>query len=505
MKILAEHLPAICAELSSACCGLQVKDIAGLPPRDMLLILDAEERDPQGPPVHRIRLSAARRTPRVHMQHGRTRRHKGPIGPFFQTLQEELIGARVESIRAVRDDRIMRIDLVSTPSGEARSLLLELFGAHANLYLLGPQDRLIAYLIPPGQPKDGSAPRLALDEPWQAPDSGGFRGDFPSLEASFPDPETSPKYTLAPLSWRIEAALDPLAEAHHLAEERKRLVSRVERKLARAEHRLQGLIERESATHTLDRIRQDGELLKACMGQLKRGMTHVVVQDWFAENTPERRLELDPGLTPHENVQKYFARFKKLQRSANNLESEMQQARERKDDLQALLEVAREHEDPTQLDEDSVERGLLDARQEADPRKKAKPRARLPYRTFEAHDGSEIRVGRSARDNDDLTFRHARGNDLWLHTADVPGSHVILRAGRNREFSDKAILDAAMLAIHFSPQTNAGRASVHLVPQKQVHKPKGAKPGLVTLSGGKRRVVRMDEARVKDLLRTQGV
>ncbi|MDF1839633.1 MAG: NFACT family protein, partial [Planctomycetota bacterium] len=169
MKILAEHLPALCAELSDLCKGLQVKDIAGLPPRDMLLILDAEERDPDGPAVFRIRLSAARRTPRIHLQHGRTRRHKGPIGPFFQHLQEELIGARVKSIEPVRGDRIVMITFSDAPGGETRSLLLELFGAHANMYLLGPEDRLLAHLIPPPVPKDGSPPRLALGEVWQAP------------------------------------------------------------------------------------------------------------------------------------------------------------------------------------------------------------------------------------------------------------------------------------------------------------------------------------------------
>ncbi|MCP5024320.1 MAG: DUF814 domain-containing protein [bacterium] len=504
MKILAEHLPSICAELSDLCVGLAVKDIAGLPPRDMLLILDAEERDPEGPAVYRMRLSAARRTPRVHLQHGRTRRHKGPIGPFFQQLQEELIGAGVKSIRAVRNDRIMMIEFKDAACGEPRALLLELFGAHANMYLLGPEDRLLAHLIPPPQPKDGSAPRLAMGEVWQAPEGSAPKGQAPTLEESFPEPQSPPSHASAPLSWRIEALLDPLAEAHHGEDERKRLIARCERKLARAKHRIKGLVEREEASHTLDRVRQDGELLKACMGQFKRGMTKVTLQDWFTEGTPDRTLTLDPKRDPLENVKKYFARYKKLQRSAANLEGEMEQAQERLTDLEELLVRAQDHDEPAELDTEAVQRGLLDARQEADQRKRAKPKARLPYRTFEAADGTEIRVGRSARDNDDLTFRHARGNDLWLHTADVPGSHVILRAGRSKDFSDMAILDACMLAVHFSPQTNAGRASVHLVHQKQVHKPKGAKPGLVTLSGGKRRVVRMDNGRVKDLLRTQG-
>ncbi|MCA9002191.1 MAG: DUF814 domain-containing protein [Planctomycetes bacterium] len=504
MKLLAEHLPAICAELESLCAGLKVKDIAGLPPRDMLLVLDAEERDPDGPAVHRVRLSAARQTPRLHLQHGRTRRHKGPTGPFFQTLETELQGARVSSIHPVGRDRIAMIEFRETPTGEPRALLLELFGAHANLYLLGAGDVLLAHLIPPPRPKDGSAPRLSIGEPWKAPTGGRPAPSAPSLEESFPEPESLERTPIAPLSYRVEALLEPLAEAHHLADERKRLISRIERKLTRAKVWVEGLEERREAAHTLDRVRQDGDLLKSAMGAIKRGMQSVTLPDWFADGAPERTLTLDPKLSPKENVDKYFARYKKLLRSADNLEGEMAQALERQADLEALLEEAQTHADPTTLDEEAVGRGLLDPRQEADQRKRVEPRARLPYRTFQASDGSEIRVGRSARDNDDLTFRHARGNDLWLHTADVPGSHVILRAGRQKEFTDQAVIDAAMLAIHFSPQKNASRASVHLVHQKQVHKPKGAKPGLVTLAGGKRRVVRMDEARLKELLKTQG-
>ena len=148
--------------------------------------------------------------------------------------------------------------------------------------------------------------------------------------------------------------------------------------------------------------------------------------------------------------------------------------------------------------------------QEADPRRRKAPAPRLPYRTFEGVKGTEIRVGRTARDNDALSLKLCNGNDLWLHTADAPGSHVVLRTsvnargkgkGKSPEADPEELLDAAHLAVHFSPLRGAEKADVHVCPCKQVHKPKGAKPGLVTLSGGRTLQVRLEPERLDRLLR----
>lgn len=157
--------------------------------------------------------------------------------------------------------------------------------------------------------------------------------------------------------------------------------------------------------------------------------------------------------------------------------------------------------DAEAVDDEAVAQGLLDRRQIADARKKKKAAPRKPYRSFVGSKGSEIRVGRTARDNDTLSIRLARGSDYWLHTADVPGSHVILCTARGQEPHQEEILDAAHLAIHFSPVRGTDRAPVHVVQRKHLHKPKGAKPGLVTLSGGRILEVRVQPERLSSLLR----
>ena len=112
----------------------------------------------------------------------------------------------------------------------------------------------------------------------------------------------------------------------------------------------------------------------------------------------------------------------------------------------------------------------------------------------------EIWVGRSDACNDHLTTRLARGNDLFFHLDGAPGSHVILRTAGRSDPPSEALLDACELAVHFSKQKNASRADVHIVPIKRVKKPKGAKPGLVYVTGGRTLTLRRDEKRLARLL-----
>jgi len=112
----------------------------------------------------------------------------------------------------------------------------------------------------------------------------------------------------------------------------------------------------------------------------------------------------------------------------------------------------------------------------------------------------EIWVGRSAAGNDHLSIRLARGKDLFFHLDGAPGSHVILRTEGKSDPPAEAVLDACELAVHFSKQKNASRADVHAVPIANVRKPKGAKPGLVTVHGGKTIHLRRVPQRLKRVL-----
>jgi predicted ribosome quality control (RQC) complex YloA/Tae2 family protein len=125
---------------------------------------------------------------------------------------------------------------------------------------------------------------------------------------------------------------------------------------------------------------------------------------------------------------------------------------------------------------------------------------RLMPRRYRSAGGLEIWVGRSAAGNDHLSLRLARGKDLFFHLDGAPGSHVVLRTEGRTDPPAEALLDACELAVHFSKFKNATRADVHAVPIANVRKPKGSKPGLVSVHGGKTIHLRRAEARLKRIL-----
>jgi predicted ribosome quality control (RQC) complex YloA/Tae2 family protein len=116
------------------------------------------------------------------------------------------------------------------------------------------------------------------------------------------------------------------------------------------------------------------------------------------------------------------------------------------------------------------------------PKKSGKPEKISGVRRYLSTDGYEILVGRAARDNDNLTFRVAQPNDLWMHTGDYPGSHVVVRNPTRKEIPHRTIIEAAQLAGKFSQASGDAKVVVHYTERKFLSKPKGAAPGLVRLS-----------------------
>jgi len=489
-------------ELGALLRGAKLRDVEPRPPRDAVLALVP---GPDGPdaPILRVYLSCQPETGRLHLQHDRLKRHTGPEGPFYQRLMAELADAELRRIQQVRGDRLVLFEF-SAAAGR-RALLLELTGRHANMILLGKGDEVLDVLVP--APKKRQHTRLVVGEPWSPPPGRPDSEEAPSIEEALPLPEELPESVQrghehrAPLSYQVERALAPLAEADAADLLRRDLVRRIDRRLSRTRSALKGLSRREEAAAGAERVRQDGELLKASQGEVPRGADSVELVDYFDPDAGTRAISLDPKLSPGENAEKYFARYKKLLRSADGLEEERARQEKKEAALASFSErLSAGEEDPAEIEREALQGGLLEARQESDERKRKAPAKRLPYKSFIGTRGSEIRVGRTARDNDQLTFRHAKGNDLWLHTADAPGSHVVLCLQGKKEPDPEEVLDAATLSVHFSPLREATRADVHTARVKEVKKPRGAKPGLVTLSGGKTLHVRMQPERLQRLL-----
>ena len=124
----------------------------------------------------------------------------------------------------------------------------------------------------------------------------------------------------------------------------------------------------------------------------------------------------------------------------------------------------------------------------------------LPYRTFRLLAGAAILVGRGSEENDALTVRVARGNDLWLHARGVPGAHVVVRLEKGGAPDQETLLDAAHLAVHFSDARGAPQMEVASTRAKHVRKAKGAAAGAVTYSQEKVILLRFEPDRIERLL-----
>ncbi|HWR41302.1 MAG TPA: NFACT RNA binding domain-containing protein [Patescibacteria group bacterium] len=248
-----------------------------------------------------------------------------------------------------------------------------------------------------------------------------------------------------------------------------------------------------------DLYRQCGDLLMNNLPFIPAGNDEVHLTDWFADETGNQQMtiKLDTLLTPLQNAKNYYARYNKGKRAQELLAVQLQQCRE---DLQYVdsIGVALDHAGNAAEVAD-IRLELVDAGYvKAMTKKRAAVAASQPL-TAVTGDGYEIMIGRNNRQNDMITFKKSHHDDIWLHTKDIPGSHVILRTG-GAEPPAAALQAAAILAAYFSKARSSTRVPVDYARRRHVKKPSGAKPGFVIYEHQTTLFVTPDEETVKRLL-----
>lgn len=257
-------------------------------------------------------------------------------------------------------------------------------------------------------------------------------------------------------------------QAKDLARFIKNEINKNQRKLKKHE---QTLKKAEKADH----YQKHGELLTAHLHLIKPGDTSVKVVDYYDPEQNELEIELNPQQTPSENAQRLFKTYQKLKNSKQIVELEIVKTKEEITYFEQLLqqiEVA-SVEDIEEIREELREEGYLKKqRSKANKNKVQKPKPE----TFTATDGTTILVGKNNKQNEYLTTKLARRDEIWLHTKDIPGSHVVIR---DTEPSEETLLEAAQLAAYFSKSQNSSSVPVDYTAVRHVKKPNGAKPGFV--------------------------
>ncbi|MDR0196937.1 MAG: NFACT family protein [Oscillospiraceae bacterium] len=239
-----------------------------------------------------------------------------------------------------------------------------------------------------------------------------------------------------------------------------------------------------------ERLRIRGDLINANIYRLEKGATFLEAENYVTGEI--ERIELDARLTPAQNAQKYYAAYRKADNAEKMLSKLLADGERELTYLESVIDAAERAFAEDELNEIRRELNAAGYIKLPSAFKKSGREKPLPPIKFTASDGAEILVGRNNRQNDELTLKIAKSDDVWLHTKDIAGSHVILRCS-GRAPVPETIAEAAAIAAYCSKGRDSGRVPVDYTFARYVKKPSGAKPGYVTFTNNKTLYVTPDE------------
>ena len=473
---------------------------------------------------------------------------------FIMVMRKYLQGAVIEAIQQVENDRILEISVSNKNEigdSVAVTLVIEIMGKHSNIILLDKASGKIieaikhvgfsqnsyrtilpgsTYVAPPqtgslnpftvGDEKlfeilhteDLEPKRLqqifqGLGRDTATELSGRLTADkLKTFRAFFASP-TQPSLTeksfsallfsdsktqMSTLSELLDTFYKDKAERDRVNQQASELIRRVENELEKNRKKLVKQEEELLATENAEEFRQKGELLTTFLHQVPNDQDQVELDNYY---TGEKIIiSLDKALTPNQNAQRYFKRYQKLKEAVKHLTSLIEETRATILYLESV-ETALAQASLTEIAEireELIQTGFIRRRQREKIQKRQKPEKYL------ATDGQTIiLVGRNNLQNDELTFKMAKKDELWFHAKDIPGSHVVITG--NLQPSDEVKTDAAELAAYFSKARLSNLVQVDMIETRKLNKPTGGKPGFVTYTGQKTLRVTPDEEKIKSM------
>ena len=231
-----------------------------------------------------------------------------------------------------------------------------------------------------------------------------------------------------------------------------------------------------------DEIKLKGDLISANLYRIEKGMNSIEVENFYDENCPTVKIDLDMRLTPSQNMQKYYAEYRKADTAEKILTEQIKQGEEELSYIDSVFDALTRTSSEDEVNELRLElagQGYLKA-----VKLKGKPPKSRPPLEFTSPDGFTVLIGRNNVQNDKLTTKVAEKTDIWLHTKNITGSHVIIRTNGTVP-PDETILYAARLAAYHSKAKNSSQVPVDYVQAKFVRKPAGSKPGKVIFTNNR--------------------
>ena len=248
------------------------------------------------------------------------------------------------------------------------------------------------------------------------------------------------------------------------------LCQRLDRKLAIQEKEL-------AATYDRERLRQLGDILMANLHSIQKGQKAARCVDFYDENMAEIDIPISVELSPQQNAAKYYKDYTRMKNAEVMLQKQISLGETERQYLKSVLDELNRAASEAELEE--IRRELQEGGYvKADAGKRKMKQSKLTPMRFASTDGFPIYVGRNNKQNDELTFRMARKDDLWLHASKVHGSHVIIACAGVTP-PDNTITQAAQLAAYYAETGSGQNIAVDMTPVKQVKKIPNGKPGMV--------------------------
>jgi len=417
-----------------------------------------------------------------------------PVPPrFCAFLRNRITNARIGGIRQVEGERIVEIDLLKRPNVDdgggdepiRMTLVAELTGKSGNLILIN-KDGLIMdakryfrapesqRTVEPGVPLVPLPPRDVIKE-----------------EKTEVTPKEGETWNAA-----VDRFYSGETDTGELKTEKKRLRQAIKAAGKKATRKFRNLrLDKEKAVENRDKQRL-GELILANMATIKKGLKEIELDDFYADPPAKIKITLDPKQDAKGNAERYFRRGKKAKTTLRMLEERLPEAESELEYIETLscsLDAIIDITDIPLLEGELIDAGLLKkpvVDKRVAKKKPSKNKTEL-YRRYISSEGLTILCGKSGAGNDLLVKKEGRQNDLWFHANNCAGAHVLLKAG-GADLSNykQSIIEAASIAAYYCKAKNAAKVDVIYTDIKKVKKPRGARPGSVTVSEHKAVMVR---------------
>ncbi|RKY68661.1 MAG: hypothetical protein DRQ02_03710 [Candidatus Latescibacterota bacterium] len=313
-------------------------------------------------------------------------------------------------------------------------------------------------------------------------DSQGSPVDFSSFNPSWVP--AGRKLQVSSLSKAVEYFCSRRLEAQRKEQLRQYIFTSLNKALLSCRGKLRHLQRELAEAQEAETFKIKGELLMANLGQIRKGQTEAKLSNFYDPQGQELSILLDPELSPVENAQQYFRRYRKLSKGRTIIEQRLSQEQRRAEELEGYCKQAEtltDYADLLALRDELIARGYLKIKVKA--KGKQTKEGNIAPRRYLTSTGWTVLVGRNDRENDILTLKLAAPDDLWFHAQGSPGSHVILRREGRKDEPDRVTLEeAASLAAYWSKARGSETVPVSYTLAKYVRKPRRAGPGTVTIS-----------------------